>query len=200
MPDRPNPGQSAQQADQVGKAIQRVGAMAIDALRKEWRIIFGSEPPPAFSKDLLARAIAYRIQEDACGGINASTARVLRSLQKPGADPPRQVQIGSVIVREHKGVLHEVLVIPGGFWWQDKTYSSLSMVAKAITGISWNGPRFFGLRSRKETKARDHQSDEKTASSRNVKRSDSEVSAIAARRGRRSSILTGAAGSLGARS
>ncbi|MEI2733740.1 MAG: DUF2924 domain-containing protein [Rhodoblastus sp.] len=69
---------------------------------------------------------------------------------KPGAEPPRQVKAGSVIVREHKGVLHEVLVVPGGFCWQGKTYDSLSTIAKKITGVTWNGPRFFGLRSKKQ--------------------------------------------------
>ena len=37
-------------------------------------------------------------------------------------------------------------MVPGGFSWQDKTYPSLSTIAQAITGTSWNGPRFFGLR------------------------------------------------------
>jgi Protein of unknown function (DUF2924) len=53
-------------------------------------------------------------------------------------------------VREHQGRLHEVLVAPGGFCWQGRTYSSLSTIAKAITGTSWNGPRFFGLRRAEE--------------------------------------------------
>jgi hypothetical protein len=50
------------------------------------------------------------------------------------------------MVREHQGTLHEVMVVPGGFSWQEKTYPSLSTIAQAITGTSWNGPRFFGLR------------------------------------------------------
>lgn len=123
--------------------------MNVDALRLEWRSVFNADPPSAFSKDLLARAIAYRLQEQAFGGLNPSTARLLRSFLKPSAEPPRQVKVGSVIVREHKGVLHEVLVVPGGFCWQGKTYDSLSTIAKAITGVTWNGPRFFGLRSKK---------------------------------------------------
>jgi len=53
------------------------------------------------------------------------------------------------MVREHKGSLHEVMVVPGGFSWRDKTYPSLSAIALAITGTSWNGPRFFGLRGGK---------------------------------------------------
>lgn len=134
--------------------LARIGGMSVDGLRAEWRRVFGSDPPPAFSKDLLAWAIAYRLQEQALGGLSSSAARLLRSLAKPGVEPPRQVKVGSVIVREHKGVVHEVLVVPGGFCWQGKTYDSLSTIAKKITGVTWNGPRFFGLRSKK-TEAED---------------------------------------------
>ncbi len=137
------------QSCDLEESLARIGATNIDGLRAEWRRIFGSDPPPAFSKDLLARAIAYRLQEQALGDLSPSAARLLRSLAKPGAEPPRQVKVGSVIVREHKGVLHEVLVVPGGFCWQGKTYDSLSTIAKKITGVTWNGPRFFGLRSKK---------------------------------------------------
>ena len=58
----------------------------------------------------------------------------------------RHLKVGTVIVREHQATLHEVMVVPGGFSWRDKTYPSLSTIAQAITGTSWNGPRFFGLR------------------------------------------------------
>jgi hypothetical protein len=49
-------------------------------------------------------------------------------------------------MREHGGVRHTVTVTPDGFVWQDTNYPSLSAVARAITGTSWNGHRFFGLR------------------------------------------------------
>ena len=65
----------------------------------------------------------------------------------------RHLKVGTVIVREHQGTLHEVMVVPGGFSRQDKTYRSLSTIAQAITGTSWNGPRFFGLRGKSGTEA-----------------------------------------------
>ena len=135
-------------AEPLEEGLVRVAAMTINALRAQWQEAFSSEPPSAFSKDLLARAICNRLQENALGGLSPAAGRLLRSLARPGAEPPRRVKAGSVIVREHRGVLHEVLVVPGGFCWQGKTYPSLSTIAKRITGVSWNGPRFFGLRSR----------------------------------------------------
>jgi hypothetical protein len=137
----------------VETMVERVDAMTIDELRTEWLAVFGAPPPGAVSKDLLARAIAHRLQEDAYGKLNAATARLLRTLSKPGVEPLRQIKVGSILVREHKGVLHEVMVIPGGFSWRGQTYDSLSIIAKTITGVSWNGPRFFGLRARKENES-----------------------------------------------
>jgi Protein of unknown function (DUF2924) len=136
-------------AEPLDASLARITEMNIEQLRERWRATTGSEPPAAFSKDLLARAICYQLQEQAFGGLSASTVRLLRALANPGAEPPRHIKVGSVLIREHQGVVHEVLVVPGGFCWQDRTYASLSTIAKTITGTAWNGPRFFGLRSRK---------------------------------------------------
>jgi hypothetical protein len=139
----------SQPAEPLDAKLARIREMNIEQLRSCWRETAASDPPAAFSKDLLARAICYRLQEQTFGGLRASTDRLLGSLVKPGAEPARRVKVGSVLIREHQGVVHEVLVVPGGFCWQDTTYDSLSTIAKQITGTSWNGPRFFGLRSKK---------------------------------------------------
>jgi len=52
-----------------------------------------------------------------------------------------------VLVREYQGDRHTVTVVPNGYVWHETTYASLSVIARAITGTAWNGPRFFGLRS-----------------------------------------------------
>ena len=140
---------ASEPAEPLDAALARIREMTVEQVRGCWRNRFASDPPAAFSKDLLARALCHRLQEQAFGGLSASTSRLLRSLVKSGAEPPRQVKVGSVLIREHQGVVHEVLVVPGGFCWQGKTYDSLSTIAKTITGTGWNGPRFFGLRSRR---------------------------------------------------
>ena len=63
-----------------------------------------------------------------------------------GQEPRRWLKPGTVLVREHDGIVHEIVVMPDGFLWQEETFSSLSTIAKRITGTSWNGPPFFGLR------------------------------------------------------
>jgi hypothetical protein len=154
--------------------------------------------PPAFSKDLLARAICYRLQEQTFGGLSASTDRLLRSLVKPGAEPPRQVKVGSVLIREHQGVVHEVLVVPGGFCWRGKTYDSLSTIAKTITGTGWNGPRFFGLRSKKMHDQQEHPTTGRASVDRDRKPQLSSCQKVSGRSGRRSSVraASGDAGGL----
>jgi hypothetical protein len=58
----------------------------------------------------------------------------------------RRLKPGAVLVREYRGERHTVTVVPEGFSWKGMTYTSLSTIARAITGTAWNGPRFFGLR------------------------------------------------------
>ena len=138
-------------AAELEAEVARIAALGIDQLRAEWQVIFRTSTPSALSKDLIARTLAHRLQEKTYGALPSRTLRVLRDLAIDGATEPRPVKAGSVIVREYAGVLHEVLVVPGGFVWQDRRYDSLSTIAKAITGTTWNGPRFFGLRSKRDS-------------------------------------------------
>jgi Protein of unknown function (DUF2924) len=57
------------------------------------------------------------------------------------------------LVREWKGKLERVTVLEKGFAWNGKSYSSLSQIAKAMTGTAWNGHRFFGLRTARSARA-----------------------------------------------
>ena len=179
----------------IDAEIARVSAMNVAELRRLWPEVFGAQAPNAFSKDLLARAIAYRVQERACGGIKPQTLRLLRAVMTPGTEPPRQVKVGSVIVREHRSVLHEVTVVPGGFCWNGQTYDSLSTIAKKITGVNWNGPRFFGLRGNTaKTGDAGGGASVDEMDGKKAKASDEALRDARARRaGRRSSLRTGAA-------
>jgi Protein of unknown function (DUF2924) len=56
------------------------------------------------------------------------------------------LKAGALLVREWNGAPQRVMVLEKGFAWNGKSYASLSQIAKAITGTSWNGHRFFGLR------------------------------------------------------
>jgi len=127
--------------------IERIRSLGVDELRKQWRMTFGSIPPRALTKDLIARMISYRLQEETFGGLDRATVKLLDRLAR-GEKPElnRRLKAGTVLVREYRGERHTVTVGRDGFVWRDTTYSSLSTIARAITGTAWNGPRFFGLR------------------------------------------------------
>ena len=138
---------------EIRAEVDALRLLGKDNLRVRWSKLYGKAPPPAFTKDLLGRMIAWRIQEDFYGGHDKATLKLLNGLARGEgsrlAGKPR-LRPGTVLMREHGGVRHTVTVTPDGFVWRDKTYSSLSAVARAITGTPWNGYRFFGLRGRTE--------------------------------------------------
>ena len=114
-------------------------------------------PPPAFSKDILARFLCWHIQEQAFGGLDPKTAKHLDGLargDRSRADRPRRLKPGTVLLREYQGERHTVTVVAKGYVWREATYASLSIIARAITGTAWNGPRFFGLRIDKGLRGR----------------------------------------------
>jgi hypothetical protein len=133
--------------------VERLRSMPIVELRALWRAKFKSEPPTAFGPDLLRRGIAYKIQEDAYGGLDRATARLLKQLMDQYAKSngrivlPRRIKPGALLIREWKGERHQVTVLEDGFAYQGKPYDSLSQIARLITGTRWNGPKFFGLRA-----------------------------------------------------
>jgi hypothetical protein len=134
--------------------VEKLQSLGKDDLRLRWSKMFGKVPPPALTKDLLGRMIAWRIQEKFYGGHDKATLRLLDGLARgevanPATEP--RLRSGTVLMREHRGMRHTVTVTPDGFVWQDRTYPSLSAVARAITGTSWNGRRFFGLRIKRKT-------------------------------------------------
>jgi hypothetical protein len=139
----------------VEAELDRLAVMPIAQLRVRYRELYRVDPPKAFGPDLLRRSVAHRIQEKAYGGLARSTQRLLDQMMKAfSAKPngkivlPRRIKPGSVLVREWKGRSHRVMVLTDGFAYEGATYSNLSEIAGLITGTRWNGPRFFGLRSK----------------------------------------------------
>lgn len=139
----------------VEAELERLAVMPIVQLRIRYQELFRAAPPKAFGPDLLRRSIAQRIQDKAYGGLPRPTQRLLDQLVKAARsspagriEVPRRIKPGSVLVREWKKVSHRVTVLVDGFAYDGNTYSNLSEIACLITGTRWNGPRFFGLRSK----------------------------------------------------
>ena len=109
--------------------------------------------------------LAYRLQAEALGDLDAETERYLarmgRASSLDAAIPitqafeqrQRKLTPGTVLTREWNGQHHRVMVLEDGFALEGRSYRSLSEIAKTITGTQWNGPRFFGLRDKKQAEA-----------------------------------------------
>jgi Protein of unknown function (DUF2924) len=133
----------------VEAEIERVRSLSGAALRRRWQAEFGRPLPKSLSVDLLRRMIANRIQEEAFGTLDRATLKLLDGLaRRDGARrSERNLKIGTVLVRDYQGRRHTVTVAPEGYVWEGTSYSSLSAIARAITGTVWNGPRFFAVKS-----------------------------------------------------
>lgn len=134
----------------IDAQIAAIAAMNVYQLRALWREQEQSGPPVGLTTNLLARALTYRLQERAFGGVSPSTERLLRSFEKQDPERLRHIKISSVLIREHEGKRHEVIAVPGGFLWEGRSYESRSIIANKIAGTRWNGPRFFGLRDKRQ--------------------------------------------------
>jgi len=128
-------------------------------LRALWEREPGDKPPPTLGRDILALAIAYTRQERLNGGLSRPVAKELdrllaRTLRDGATGAPRPPatplpRTGTILVREWQGATHHVTMVDDGFLWNGEIYRSLSRIARAITGTTWNGPRFFGMREAK---------------------------------------------------
>lgn len=124
-------------------------------LKKQWRDLFDTDPPP-YNRKFLESRLAYRIQELAFGGLKAETIERLKVLGEQldgGNIAVRRIRgddrpiAGTRLLREWQGIEQTVTVLIDGYEWQGRPYQSLSAVARAITGTRWNGWLFFGLKN-----------------------------------------------------
>ena len=141
----------------------RLGALAAMSpaqLRAAWRETF-RQPPPDMSPELMARAIAWRMQERLHGGLPSSVSRELAKaaerLRKTGevaSGSDISLKPGTRLVRSWHGRTINVLVNEDGFEFDGRRYRSLTHISSEVTGTHWSGPRFFGLRGKRTSKAR----------------------------------------------
>jgi hypothetical protein len=136
-----------------GEALSRLPKLDLAELRRRWRALYKTEASPHLSRELLLRAVAYRMQEFALGGLRPEAQRQLRHLAQQ-LTAGGQVRMrarpdlasGTRLVREWQGRTYEVIALEDGFSWQETHYRSLSAIARKITGTPWSGPLFFGLK------------------------------------------------------
>jgi hypothetical protein len=139
--------------------IAQLRGLDITGLRARWHSMFRRKAPEHLPRHLLFKILAYHRQAEVYGDLDRDTKAFLDRLARrpdgisklnPDGPRPTRLRPGTVLVREWNGRAERVVVLDEGFGWNDKTYRSLSGIARAITGTRWSGPRFFGLRDSAE--------------------------------------------------
>jgi hypothetical protein len=154
----------------IGRQLTQLRRLTIPQLRSRYAAVFG-EQTPANNRIWLIKRIAWRLQEQAEGGLSERARRRANALANDAdlrMNPPRPPRAaktapvppatpsepaldnrlpppGTVLTRSYKGQTLQVEVLARGFTYQGQVFKSLSAVAKAITGSHCNGFWFFGL-------------------------------------------------------
>jgi hypothetical protein len=161
MPKKRRSGRASTKTS-IGDEIAHLRGLDLKGLRSRWQSVFQRPPPDHLPRHLLFAIIAYRIQADRFGDLDHETRQLLDRTGTKGSGAAMSARLvsfdqkrteltpGTVLVREWDRQSQRVMVMANGFAWNGQTYGSLSKVAFAITGTSWNGPRFFGLRDKKD--------------------------------------------------
>lgn len=146
--------------ESLGGEIAHLRDLDLKGLHNRWQSVTGREAAPHLPRHLLFAMIAYRIQADVMGDLDAETVRHLKKIGSARSTVEaiplteafdlrrRELLPGTVLKRAWNGQNHRVTVVDNGFCWEGRSYDSLSKIARAITGTIWNGPRFFGLRDK----------------------------------------------------
>lgn len=129
---------------QVSMQIALLERRSISELQEIWKKYFDA-PPTTYNKEFYISRIAHRIQELAYGGLSANQQKLIANMYVPPEDRNNLPPASTRIVREYLGVENVVTVMKDGFEYNGMKYSSLSAVAKKITGRKISGRYFFGL-------------------------------------------------------
>ena len=152
----------------IPQQLQELQALSPAELARRYEALFG-KPPRVRNKAFLQRRVAWKLQEKQLGGLSPRARARLdelvaqidvpiasapppprrRAVMRTARPDPEAPMVGTTLVRKWRGQELRVEVRETGFEWGGTLYSSLSAVAKAITGAAWNGRLFFGLVQRR---------------------------------------------------
>jgi Protein of unknown function (DUF2924) len=142
----------------ISERLKILPGMSKAALSGLWEELFNKPVPKRIRKELMVRILAYRIQEQAFGGLSPKIRRRLDQIASALGKSPNvaianmaRSKPGTRLIRSWQGKTHTVTIEESGYQYQGSQYRSLSEIARHITGTQWSGPLFFGLKSRKLT-------------------------------------------------
>lgn len=122
-------------------------ALSRPELKARWLEVLGAEPAPRLSTGMMVRILTCELQWKTSGQPRAAIRRRLRKVLETADVSKPAAQNGVRLVREWHGQEHIVDVTADGYVWKGETWTSLSAIAREITGAKWSGPRFFGVKA-----------------------------------------------------
>ncbi|MFK7875155.1 MAG: DUF2924 domain-containing protein [Paracoccaceae bacterium] len=139
--------------DDLTKRIAEIETWDRDQCLEAWYELVGEIPGSRLSLRFLRKALIHEMQCKELCGLTLAVRRTLKAsapLEKPtNAQAFSSLPTGTQLVREWNGRVYRVNVKADGFEMDGQMFSSLSAVAKHITGAEWSGPRFFGLKKKR---------------------------------------------------
>lgn len=115
-------------------------------LESKWLELIG-HPVPPIGRSLIIKYLVWYAQAKrekiSPFGLFHEVAQAAKEADK---HPKATLEIGSKLIRSYQGLKYEVEIVANGYLYENTLYKSLSGVAKAITGKSWNGNIFFGVK------------------------------------------------------
>lgn len=160
----------------VVEAIEKLRKLGTSELQKLYQEMIG-KPHKSSSKLYLFRRIAWNVQAQSLGDLSERArrratqianeaefpARHSRNSDAPSRTQPASPLVsarsrrdwrlpppGTLIARRCQGRDVLVKVLEDGFEYQARHFSSLSAIAREVTGTRWNGFLFFGLTERRD--------------------------------------------------
>lgn len=138
---------------QVMQQLAELDHLSIEHLAQRWQVLIGGEAPRQ-NRRYLVKRLAYRIQELAYGGLSPETRTLLEdTYQRHGTvmrsnapSPTDAILPGTCLLREWRGTVYRVTVCAQGFEYAGRWYTSLTAIAREITGTRCSGPAFFRLK------------------------------------------------------
>lgn len=127
--------------------IAKLEEMDKEDLKDRWVKLTG-RPVPRVSAAMLRLAVGYELQVRTLGGLSRKAKQQLGE-HGSAKITTRDIRPGMRLAREYGGKVHVVVIGDDSeIIWNDRSWNSLSEVARAITGTRWSGPAFFGLREK----------------------------------------------------
>lgn len=137
----------------ISDQIANLRTLSRQQLLDMWQKLYRNAAPNGIRRELIVPFLAYRIQENAYGGLRPAVrkelGRLARCLEGPAAATAPllrpKIKVGTRMIRQWRGETHEVVVTQSGYEYRGASYGSLSEIARKITSMRWSGPAFFGL-------------------------------------------------------